>query len=95
MIWSSSLLLCLSVEFALTLMFPCAVYTHWLKDADHAVEWVKGSLLTAYQRRLTPDQFAHFIAEYTRRVRAALGSSSPLFYPFKRLLMHVVRPAAV
>jgi trans-aconitate 2-methyltransferase len=70
------------------------VYCHWLDSADAAVEWVKGTLLTAYQAKLPPAAYTEFLSEYTRRVRAALGDARPLFYPFKRILVHAVRPVS-
>jgi trans-aconitate 2-methyltransferase len=63
------------------------VYGHPLASSDGVVEWVKGSLLTDYQRRLPPDAFAEFLARYRERLLARLGDARPYFYAFKRILL--------
>ena len=63
------------------------VYPHVMPSAMSVVEWTKGSLLTAYQRRLPADLFADFLARYTQRLLASLGDAQPYLYPFKRILM--------
>ncbi len=62
------------------------VYPHILGSRDDVVEWVKGTLLTEYQRHLPADVFEPFVAEYRRRLLAQLDDSRPFFYPFKRIL---------
>ncbi|HEY7289815.1 MAG TPA: methyltransferase domain-containing protein [Vicinamibacterales bacterium] len=62
------------------------VYPHVLADADAVVEWMKGTLLTDYARRLPDDLFAMFLAAYRRRLVEQLGSQTPFFFPFKRIL---------
>lgn len=69
------------------------VYPHHLPSRDAVVEWVKGSLLTAYQRRLDPETFARFVDVYTARLLAQLPDTRPFLYPFKRILMWGRRPA--
>jgi trans-aconitate 2-methyltransferase len=63
------------------------VYPHVLPDGGAVVEWVKGSLLTAYRRRLDPPTYEAFLAAYADRLRAVLGDQAPYFYAFKRLLL--------
>ena len=63
------------------------VYAHVLGSRDDVVEWVKGTLLTDYEKRLSPQQFAAFLAAYRDELAARLPASSPFFYPFKRLLL--------
>ena len=63
------------------------VYPHVMPSAMLVVEWTKGSLLTAYQRRLPTDLFASFLARYTERLLTELGPGEPYLYPFKRILM--------
>lgn len=63
------------------------VYPHVLPSPAAVVEWTRGSLLTAYQRRLPEPLFDEFLARYTLRVLAALGDGRPYLYPFKRILM--------
>lgn len=63
------------------------VYPHVLPDAPSVVEWVKGSLLTDYQRRLDAPTYEAFLERYRELVVARLGDARPLFYGFKRILM--------
>jgi trans-aconitate 2-methyltransferase len=63
------------------------VYPHVLESRDEVVEWVRGTLLTDYQKRLTPDLFDTFVAEYRRRLAGDLPDERPFFYPFKRILL--------
>jgi len=63
------------------------VYAHLLPSRDDVVEWVKGSLLTEYRARFSPDLFELFLARYTERLLPELADTRPFFYPFKRLLI--------
>jgi trans-aconitate 2-methyltransferase len=63
------------------------VYPHVLESADAIVEWVKGTLLTAYEARLPAALFPAFVDRYRDRLREALGDPRPCFYPFKRILI--------
>jgi trans-aconitate 2-methyltransferase len=63
------------------------VYPHLLRSRDDVVEWVKGTLLTDYEKRLTPEQFRSFEEEYRRELASRLPDARPFFYPFKRLLL--------
>ena len=63
------------------------VYGHVLESSAGVVEWVKGTLLTDYEKRLTPELYARFLEEYSRELVARLGDARPFFYPFKRLLL--------
>jgi trans-aconitate 2-methyltransferase len=69
------------------------VYGHHLASTDDVVEWVKGTLLTAYRRRLSDALYDQFVAEYRRRLIASLGDLRPYFYPFKRILCWGRRPS--
>lgn len=62
------------------------VYGHVLDSSAGVVEWVKGTLLTDYEKRLSPEVFSKFLAEYRHELVATLGDERPFFYPFKRLL---------
>jgi trans-aconitate 2-methyltransferase len=62
------------------------VYVHHLPSREDVVEWVKGSLLTDYERRLSPDLFQQFLSRYREQLLAQLDDSQPYFYPFKRIL---------
>ncbi len=63
------------------------VYLHHLGSRDDVVEWVKGTLLTDYQRRLTPEAFEEFLARYRERLRPLLEDTRPYVFPFKRILL--------
>lgn len=63
------------------------VYAHVLDAPDAVVEWVRGTLLTAYQRRLPADLWPAYLARYRASLLAELPDERPFFYPFKRLLL--------
>ncbi len=62
------------------------VYGHHLTSRDDVVEWVKGSLLTDYEQRLTPVLYQQFLSRYREQLLAQLEDRRPYFYPFKRIL---------
>jgi trans-aconitate 2-methyltransferase len=62
------------------------IYGHTLPSTLDVVEWVKGTLLTAYTRRLSDAQRRAFLEEYTRRLLSRLGEQRPYFYPFRRAI---------
>ena len=61
------------------------VYGNALASSEGVVEWVKGSLLTDYERRMPPGLFTRFVARYRERLVATLGGGE-YFYPYKRIL---------
>jgi trans-aconitate 2-methyltransferase len=65
------------------------VYPHILAGPEDVVEWVKGTLLTEYERHLSPAMFSRFVAEYRERLLPRLerlDPGRPCFFPFKRIL---------
>jgi trans-aconitate 2-methyltransferase len=62
------------------------VYGHELPSALDVVEWVRGALLTDYERRLG-ERFPEFLERYAARVVEALGEARPFFYTYKRVLI--------
>ena len=62
------------------------VYPHVLASREDVVEWVKGTLLTEYKRRLPDQTYDRFVDEYRRRLLAQLEDARPYFFPFKRIL---------
>lgn len=62
------------------------VYGHVLKSAEDVIEWVKGTLLTDYEKRMPADLYPQFLRRYRERLLAALEDTRPYFYPFKRIL---------
>ena len=67
-------------------MVRLQVYVHHLPTREDVVEWVKGSLLTDYEQRLSPALFQQFLAQYRERLLVQLDDSRPYLYPFKRIL---------
>lgn len=62
------------------------IYGHELESSRAVIEWVKGTLLTDYEKRLG-DRFPKFLEEYSRRLLAKIGDRKPYFYTYKRVLM--------
>lgn len=62
------------------------VYGHVLKSPEDVIEWVKGTLLTDYEKRMPADLYAEFLKQYRERLLAVLENTRPYFYPFKRIL---------
>lgn len=69
------------------------VYPHVLGEAGDVVEWVKGSLLTDYEKRMAPGLFSEYVARYREELVRLLGDARPFFYPFKRVLLWGRMPA--
>lgn len=63
------------------------VYSHILESREGVVEWVKGTLLTRFEKQLSPTDYQKFLAEFKRRLFAQLPDDRPFFYPFKRVLI--------
>lgn len=68
------------------------VYAHRLAGRDDVFEWVKGTLLTDYERRLPPAIFQRFTERYRKLLRKVLKDDHPYFFPFKRILLWGIRP---
>jgi trans-aconitate 2-methyltransferase len=62
------------------------VYGHQLASRDEVIEWVKGTLLNDYQRRLPAELWPRFLERYREHLFAQLDDVRPYFYPFKRIL---------
>ena len=67
------------------------VYVHHLPARDDVVEWVKGTLLLDYQKRMSAELFTQFLARYRERLLPQLSDTHPYFYPFKRILFWAER----
>jgi trans-aconitate 2-methyltransferase len=66
------------------------VYGHVLDSARDVIEWVKGTTLTDYERRLGA-AYPQFLDAYTERLLSILADERPYFFPFKRILMWAAR----
>ena len=62
------------------------VYGHELESTGEVVEWVMGTLLTPYRKRLSPELFDAFVERYRERLVEELGEREPYFYGFRRIL---------
>ena len=67
------------------------VYAHVLDSREEVVEWVKGTTLTPYEKRLGPDLFPDFLARYRERLFEQLLDQRPFFFPFRRILFWAQR----
>ncbi|HEV8267244.1 MAG TPA: methyltransferase domain-containing protein, partial [Thermoanaerobaculia bacterium] len=62
------------------------VYVHRLPTRDAVVDWVRGTLLTHYQSRLSEVDFARFVERYRERLAEVLPDTAPFVFTFKRIL---------
>ena len=67
------------------------VYGHWLESRDDVFEWVRGSHLSDYEKRLPAPLFDRFLKSYRGRLVNALPDKKPFFFPFKRILLWAKR----
>jgi trans-aconitate 2-methyltransferase len=70
------------------------VYGHRLAARDEVIEWVRGTLLTAYEAALPAELFTSFVDTYRARLLPLLRDTRPYFYPFKRILLWARRELA-
>ncbi len=63
------------------------VYGHVLDSTASVVEWVRGTTLTRFFKRLPAELHEPFVETYRRALLVRLGEHTPYFYPFKRILM--------
>jgi trans-aconitate 2-methyltransferase len=63
------------------------VYGHVLESTEAVIEWVRGTLLTDYEKRFGAEKFRRFTQLYRERLRDALGDARPYFYTYKRILI--------
>ncbi|HEY2027607.1 MAG TPA: methyltransferase domain-containing protein [Myxococcales bacterium] len=62
------------------------VYAHLLESRHEVVEWTRGALLTDYQKRLKPEQYARFLDRFTARIIPQLADDRPFLFVQPRLL---------
>ncbi len=63
------------------------IYPHVLPSTRHVVEWVRGTMLTRFEKRLDREAFDAFVADYETELLRVLGDHEPHFFPFRRILM--------
>ncbi len=69
------------------------VYPHLLPSTRHVVEWVRGTMLTRFEKVLDPAAFDAFVAAYETELLSELGVHEPHFFPFRRILMWARLPS--
>jgi trans-aconitate 2-methyltransferase len=69
------------------------IYAHPLGGPDDVVEWVRGTLLTDYERRLPAADFVRFVETYRARLVAALPPARPYLYTYRRVFLWAKRAA--
>jgi trans-aconitate 2-methyltransferase len=68
------------------------IYPHLLPSTRHVVEWVRGTMLTRFEKRLHSNAFETFVADYETELLRVLGDHTPHFFPFRRILMWAKLP---
>ncbi len=71
------------------------VYLHPLASTGDLIEWVRGTLLTRYERDLGEDRFADFLDRYRPALLDRAGDPTgerPYLHLFKRILFTARRP---
>jgi len=66
------------------------VYPHVLKDVDAVVNWMRGSALIPYLERLPKKLHEKFLNRYREKLLERFPSS-PIFFPFRRILFAATR----
>ncbi len=62
------------------------VYGHLLDGREQVVEWVRGALLTDYEKRLTTADWQRFLQRYRELLLPQLEDAEPFFYTYPRIL---------
>lgn len=62
------------------------VYAHLLEAKENVVEWVKGTRLTDYQRRMPEEIFEKYLERYRECLMAKLEETRPFLYTYNRIL---------
>jgi trans-aconitate 2-methyltransferase len=63
------------------------VYAHPLAARDDVAEWLRGTTLTDYEKRLDGPTFARYFARYRERLAAVLPDERPFLFTFRRLFL--------
>ncbi len=62
------------------------VYAHSLDSRENVVEWVKGTRLTDYQKRMPEEMYELFLERYRERLMPRLEETRPFLYTYNRIL---------
>ena len=63
------------------------IYLHVLPSRNEIVEWVRGTLLTAYQQTLPGNQFERFVERYRERLFEQVPDTKPFPFTYRRVLI--------
>jgi trans-aconitate 2-methyltransferase len=63
------------------------VYPHVLESSGEVVEWLRGTNLMRFFKRLPKEMHERFVAAYRMALLDSIGDREPYFYAFKRILM--------
>lgn len=66
------------------------VYEHRLPSREGVVDWVKGTTLTAYSERLSPEHYEEFLTQYRERLLPDLADEEPYRFPFRRIFFYAL-----
>ncbi|MCB9476492.1 MAG: methyltransferase domain-containing protein [Deltaproteobacteria bacterium] len=67
------------------------VYPHEMPSTADVVEWVKGTTLTSYMKRLPKELQEPFVDRYRQLLLERVGEHSPYRFEFRRILMWAAR----
>jgi trans-aconitate 2-methyltransferase len=70
------------------------VYAHLLEARTEVVEWMRGALLTDYQKRLAPLHYARFLERFGAQLLPRLADDRPFLFLQPRLLLWGALPEA-
>jgi trans-aconitate 2-methyltransferase len=62
------------------------VYAHELEAREEVIEWVKGTRLTDYQKRMPDGMYELFLEHYRERLLDRLEDARPFLYTYNRIL---------
>lgn len=62
------------------------VYPQLIESRGEVIEWVRGTLLTEYQKRLSPPDWERFLERYRQLLLPQLPDDRPFFFPYPRIL---------
>jgi len=67
------------------------IYGHELRSVDEVVQWVRGAMLTDYERKMPAESFTAYVDRYSERLHERLGDPRPYYFGFKRILISARR----
>lgn len=63
------------------------VYAHELDSREEVIEWVKGTRLTDYQKRLPAELFEKYLQRYREKLMERLEDTRPFLYTYNRVFL--------